>query len=392
MRLIDNIWKMYFLKAIMWFMVAMPIIVIFFQNHGLSLTEVMILQSVYSFTVALFEIPSGYIADLFGRKNTIIFSTFFCFIGYLIFSNYSDFYIFCLAEVFVGIGGSLMSGSDSALLYDTLLESDSKDEYTKIEGRNYAIGNFSEASAAILGGILATYSILLPVYVQTSILFFGIPIAFTLKETTGFKKNPIKRSSDGMLNIVQYVFNDGILKWLIVFSSIMGMATLSIAWLAQPIFNLLEIPIVYFGIIWAILNVSAGFTSFNSHIIEKKINNKYKLLITLSILIVISFLSIALLDNVIILFFVLLIYLIRGIITPIMKTYINNYVPSNKRATILSIRSFIIRIMFAITAPLLGLLTDTYSLNYSFYFLAIILAICIVIPLYNLKSFNINNS
>ena len=75
-----------------------------------------------------------------------------------------------------------------------------------------------------------------------------------------------------------------------------------------------------------------------------------------------------------------------------MKTYINNYVPSNKRATILSIRSFIIRIMFAITAPLLGLLNDSYTLNYSFYFLSIILAICIVIPLYNLKSFNISNS
>ena len=68
----NNISKMYLLKAVTWFMVAMPIIVLFFKEHNLTLFEVMILQAVYSVSVALFEIPSGYIADVFGRKNTII--------------------------------------------------------------------------------------------------------------------------------------------------------------------------------------------------------------------------------------------------------------------------------------------------------------------------------
>ena len=63
-------------------MVAMPIIVLFFKENGLSLFEVMILQSVYSLTVAITEIPSGYIADYFGRRKSIIFSTIFTFSGY----------------------------------------------------------------------------------------------------------------------------------------------------------------------------------------------------------------------------------------------------------------------------------------------------------------------
>ena len=120
---------MYLLKGIMWFMVAMPIIVLFFQEHGLTLAEVMLLQALYSISVAAFEIPSGYIADIFGRKKTIILSTIFCFIGYLIFSFYSGFYQFAIAEVLVGIGGSLMSGSDSAIIYDTLLEKKSQEEF-----------------------------------------------------------------------------------------------------------------------------------------------------------------------------------------------------------------------------------------------------------------------
>ena len=69
MHVKDNIWKLYIIKGIMWFMVAMPIIVLFFQENGLNLQEVMILQGSYSLMVALMEIPSGYIADLFGRKK-----------------------------------------------------------------------------------------------------------------------------------------------------------------------------------------------------------------------------------------------------------------------------------------------------------------------------------
>ena len=122
-------------------MVAMPIIVLFFQEHGLTITQVMILQAIYSLAVAIFEIPSGYLADRFGRKKTIVLSTILTFTGYIIFSFYNEFYSFAIAQILVGIGGSLMSGSDSALLYDTLIEEGEKKIYTKIEGKNYAIGN-----------------------------------------------------------------------------------------------------------------------------------------------------------------------------------------------------------------------------------------------------------
>ena len=76
---------MYFIKAISWFLLIMPIIIIFFQENNLSLSEIMILPAVYSFTIVLFEIPSGLFSDKFGRKKSIIISTFFKFIGYLIF-------------------------------------------------------------------------------------------------------------------------------------------------------------------------------------------------------------------------------------------------------------------------------------------------------------------
>ena len=353
-------------------MVAMPIIVLFFQEHGLTLTEVMLLQAIYSLSVALFEIPSGYIADIFGRKQTIVLSTFFAFIGYLVFSFYGGFYAFAIAQVLIGIGGSLMSGSDSAIIYDTLLERDKKTSYTKIEGRSYAIGNFSEALAGILGGFLAVGSIYLPIYVQTSILFFSIPIALTLVEPTMHEENKLDRSFSAIMGVVRFAIIDHAkLRWLIIYSSAMGVATLSMAWFAQPFFKEVGVPLFYFGILWAGLNFSAGLTSFNAHKFDKEKNN-YSMLIYLSLSMLISFILLGFNNSFFGLIFILIIYLLRGIVTPILRNEININATSNKRATVLSVRSFIIRISFAICAPILGYIAENYSLASSFYILALV--------------------
>jgi uncharacterized membrane protein YvlD (DUF360 family) len=57
-----------------------------------------------------------------------------------------------------------------------------------------------------------------------------------------------------------------------------------------------------------------------------------------------------------------LFYLVRGYATPVLKDYINRITASNIRATVLSVRNFIIRLLFALTGPLLGWMKDIYSL------------------------------
>jgi hypothetical protein len=57
-----------------------------------------------------------------------------------------------------------------------------------------------------------------------------------------------------------------------------------------------------------------------------------------------------------------LFYLVRGYATPVLKDYINRITASHMRATVLSVRNFIIRFLFALTGPLLGWVKDIYSL------------------------------
>ncbi|MAO71096.1 MAG: MFS transporter [Flavobacteriales bacterium] len=387
MQLKHNILKLYLLRGFLWFMVSMPIIVLFFQENGLNLMEVMILQSVYSFTIAITEIPSGYIADYFGRKNSLILGTVLTFCGYLIFSNFSSFEIFICAQIIIAIGGSLMSGADSALMYDTLLETEDEKHYTKVEGRTYAIGNFSEAVAGLLGGFLATTSLLLPVQVQTSILFICIPIAISLVEPSLHKKDKIEKGFYSIIKVVRYsLLENTKLRWLIIYSSIMGVATLSAAWLAQPFFKSIDIPIVYYGVLWATLNITAGISSINSYKHEQKYNTP-KLLLILGLLMSLSFIIIYFTPNYFGLILIFAIYYLRGILTPLLKNQININTESNIRATVMSVRSFILRIGFAITAPILGYLADNISISHSFLILSVL-----IIILSSLSSVRLKNS
>ena len=59
----------------------------------------------------------------------------------------------------------------------SLKKSKKEEEYTQIEGKSYAIGNFSESIAGLIGGLIASVSIVLPIQIQTVVLFFSIPVA-----------------------------------------------------------------------------------------------------------------------------------------------------------------------------------------------------------------------
>ena len=99
-----NIWKLFIIKGSLWFMVVMPVIVLFFQDNGLNLQDIMILTATYSFSVAVMEIPSGYAADILGRKKTLILGCLLAFFGFCLFSISYNFWWFLVAEVFLGLG------------------------------------------------------------------------------------------------------------------------------------------------------------------------------------------------------------------------------------------------------------------------------------------------
>ncbi|MBN1985009.1 MAG: MFS transporter, partial [Prolixibacteraceae bacterium] len=66
-----NIPRLYLIKISKWFNMVMPVVVLFYQNNGMGMQEIFILKSIYSVAIVTMEIPSGWMADVWGRKRTL---------------------------------------------------------------------------------------------------------------------------------------------------------------------------------------------------------------------------------------------------------------------------------------------------------------------------------
>jgi len=100
LKLHNNIWKLYLYKFFISALFSVPVIVLFWQNNGLSLTKIMLLQSLYSMAIVLLEIPTGYISDLYNRKNILILASLTQLIAMIIYSFGHNFFQFLMAELF----------------------------------------------------------------------------------------------------------------------------------------------------------------------------------------------------------------------------------------------------------------------------------------------------
>jgi MFS family permease len=356
-----NIARLYLIKIAKWFMLYMPIVVPFYESNGLSMKDIMVLQAVYSVAIVILEVPSGYLADVIGRRKTLIIGAIFGTLGFTTYSLSYGFYGFLVAEIILGVGQSCISGADSAMLYDSLLDRGEEKKYTRFEGRITSLGNLAEAIAGILGGLLAGIAIRAPYVAQSFVAFIALPAAITLVE-------PVRKTlliKGGMLEILQIarfaLITDRPLRRNIIFSAITGTATLTMAWFAQPFFEYTLIDIAWFGILWTTLNLTVAITSYTAHHFEKKMGQRWSILI-IAFLVPLGYLALSRFHQPIGLIVLYLFYLVRGYATPVLKDYINRITASHIRATVLSVRNFIIRLLFALTGPMLGWVKDIYSL------------------------------
>ena len=176
----SNIWKLYLIKISKWFMLFMPYVIPFYTRNNLDMHQIMILQAIYSVSIVALEIPSGYFADVIGRRRTMIMGAVLGAIGFSVYSFSYGFLGFLLAELVLGFGQSFISGADSAMLYDSLLDNKKEKEFIKYEGRMVSIGNVAEASAGIIGGLIALISLRTNYYAQAGVSFLAIPAAILL--------------------------------------------------------------------------------------------------------------------------------------------------------------------------------------------------------------------
>ncbi|MGK7940248.1 MAG: MFS transporter [Crocosphaera sp.] len=367
----SNILKLLILKGLSFAWFPIPTIMLFYESYGLSIEQSIFLKTVLSLSIFIFEVPSGYVADKWGRTFCLMSGSSIWVMGWLIYCTQNTFHWFILAEALTGIGGSLISGADTALTYDTLLQLGRVNEYRKIEGKLVAIAGISEAFSGLIGAFIAQYNLVYPFYLQTICLMFYCLFSSKLVEPIHQEEKGAEPSQNLLLIIQNALLINASIRWLILLSGTFSVATFLIVWLSQAYLSNYNVSTNLFGIVWVIFHVIMSLASLAAHQFEQKIGFKLTLFIVIFLL-SLSYISLGIFDTIWGIFFVCIIYFIRGLVTPLFNEAINHLVPSQTRATVFSIKSFVFRLGFAIIGTLSGWLSDQYSLNLSLVIMGII--------------------
>ncbi len=379
----SNIPKLYVYAFFQCFLVIIPVIIPFFESKGLTIREVFLLQSIFGVALIVFDVPAGYLADFFGRKNTMIVGSIVTAIGYQTLSFGHTFMHFAVFELIVGLGMSLQSGCDIALLYGSLDKLDLAGRKAKFLGRRITAQTVGEGFASLMGGFLAGFSLSWPAHANSVSAWVPVFISMTIVEPPG-DKLPRNSHFQNFKSIGMALFGHSRLLTMVIFSFIFyGFATYCAVWSLQPYWKARGLDVSTFGYLWAANSFMVAIVARYAHNIEEGLGS-VKTVLIIGVLPVIGYLGMGLTGGAMGLLFTLAFPICRGLNQVIFQDAINNRVPAEVRATTNSVASLGMRALFAVFGPFIGHLLDTKGPDQTLVYLGVVYLIgffIIVVPL-----------
>lgn len=134
-----------------------PILTKFYQNElSLEIQDFFTIIAYMGVLIVLFELPTGWAADRWGRKNAMMAGTFLMVCGFMTLLFVQGFWPVVAAQTMTSAGISFISGAGSALLYDTFVLQEKKGLYRRYEGYKTTASLIAMAGSSILGGWIYT--------------------------------------------------------------------------------------------------------------------------------------------------------------------------------------------------------------------------------------------
>jgi MFS family permease len=363
LKLEKNIPKFYAYKFLRECIFWIPIITLFWQNNGLSLTQIMILQALFAAGIFILEVPTGALADKIGRKYTLILSGIFSIIGFSVYAIGGNFWHFLIAELILAFAATFMSGADSAFIYDSLKQIKKEAEFKKIMGNAKSLAFLAAAISSTIGGFIAVYSLRATFVASIATLFFMFLISLNFNEPKTYGK--INKSyQKHILESFKEAWNNKELLFLLLFYAFVSLFARINLWFYQPYMKESGLALVLFGIVWASFNLFAIIGSKFAHNVEKYLGEKNSLYFIAGGIALTTFLM-GNLFAIIGIGFILLQQFIRGFNSPVLEDYTHKHLESHNRATLMSIQGMLASFMFFVLGPVFGWIADKFSLGFS---------------------------
>ena len=352
---------------------------LFLLDAGLSNLEAFAANAFFTVGMVLFEVPTGVIADTWGRRASYLLGALTLLISTLLYllmwQMQADFWQWAIASMLLGLGFTFFSGAVEAWLVDALHFTNYDGELESVFSKGQVVSGMAMLGGSIAGGFIAQNTNLgVPFILRVVMLGITFVVAFVFMKDIGFTpvkgERPIKEVKKVLHASIEHGLKNLPVRWLMLASPFTSGVGIYVFYAMQP--YLLELygnPKAYgvAGLAAAVVASSQIIGGLLVPFIRRQFSKRTTILLMSIIVTIFALIVFSLTSSFIIAVITLVIW---GIVTassmPVRQAFINGLIPSKQRATVLSFDSLMGSSGGVVVQPILGRAADVYSYATSF--------------------------
>jgi hypothetical protein len=353
-----------------------------FELQYINLGQLAMIEAIIQGSQLVAELPTGAVADLLGKRPSILIGRAIGVLGLLLYAQGKTFPDFCFYAVITGIGESFVSGAKEALMYDSLKQDKREAQYSKIAAKGSLFIQIGLASATLVGGVLSVWGYQIAIYASAVAGVIATWIGISFHEPyIDTEKFTLRRYVGHFKVGFSELFKSAYVRDISLFYLAVG----GITWAAMMIFNTALLTTIGYstfqiGIIAGITRIFNGVILFRALHVDSLLT-KRRTYLWFPILMIASFLPGVFLTKGLAILAVTGAYIASTARWVILGGYVNEHYTSKNRATAISTLSMLVSLCVVGVAFLSGPIMNAFGGVPAMYTVLGIASLVIVLPL-----------
>jgi len=375
-----------------------PIIFLFLtQVKGLTASQVLFADAFYTLANTFWQLPVTSLVDKIGKKNSLIVGNILYALSILAMIFMQNYYQLLVIQFIYALGYSIKGICESNILYDSLPKTKKRGKFfSKIEGKAASYFFLTDAISSVIAGFTFAINGYIPMVLCFIFCVISTIISFKFRHTT-IKEEKVKPVGIGeyttqIKDSFKFFLKSKRIKSLIIFNALFMGLIYGIINLRSSMLYEMQVPEQYFGIIFALLQLSASMTAR----LTEQIHNNFKnrTLTYLAIPVTVSCIIIGFIGSdplsrsslILIFLLYLLQYAIKGPYQSLISRYLNNFTNTKIRPKISALKNLSANLFTAIISMLCAIMLEYTTTANTFIVVGCISTIFIVLLLDYMRS------
>lgn len=360
---------------------------LFLSQHGMSLWQIGVLESLFHATSLLSEVPSGLLADRFSYRTNLYLSRLTSILSCLMMlAGQGNFWIYAGGMILNAWSYNFDSGTSAAMLFESVKEAGLEKRFLKISSFLSGISEGTRTLGTVAAGFFVHGLLELTYLIQIACSLVVVFLIFLMKEPTVKKEARQSASLHKIVKIVLKEFkrNPNLLIWLVTSQIISAVMCMFYFYYQNELESLTSWQISLIMLVSSAINIAAVW-------LASQIGENRRALSLFPILVGLIGLIYLFAMTGLPLVYVLIYLLTDGLYALFVPIYSNDLqllIPSDVRATMLSVNAMLFSLSMIVIFPLTGFLIDTLGFSLTFLALGILLIFCVPLLIWGRSYFS----